>query len=105
MKTSHFIVQNLKKKFIEKGYKSEFLDKHKLTVEKSERNEMLKEKVREKPKQKCIPLTLTYNRFCPNIHKVIRKYGNLIAINESLKEIFNCRSKTAFRQKNPSRSL
>ena len=30
---------------------------------------MLKEKVREKPKQKCIPLTLTYNHFCSNISK------------------------------------
>ena len=28
------------------------------------------EKVKEKPKQICIPLTLTYKRFCPNISKV-----------------------------------
>ena len=33
---------------------------------------MLKEKFREKVKQTCIPLTLTYNRFCPTISKVIR---------------------------------
>ena len=55
-----------RKKIIEKGYKSE-LDKHILAIEKLDRNEMLKEKVREKPKQTCIPPTLTYNRFCPNI--------------------------------------
>ena len=48
----------LKQKFIEKGYKSGFLDKHISIVEKLDRNEMLKEKVRENPKQTCIPLTL-----------------------------------------------
>ena len=32
---------------------------------------MLKERGKEKPKQTCIPLTLTYNRFSPNISKVI----------------------------------
>ena len=52
-------------------------------------NEMLKEKVREKPTQTCIPLTLTYNRFCPNISQVTLKHWNLLAINESLKEIFH----------------
>ena len=66
----------LKQKFIEKGYKSDLLDKHILTVEKFDKNEMLKEKVREKPKQTCILLILTYNRFCPNISKVTRKYWN-----------------------------
>ena len=65
----------LKQKFIEKGHKSDLLDKHISTVQKLDRNEMLKKKVREKPKQACIPLplTLTYNLFCPNISKVIRK--------------------------------
>ena len=48
----------LKQKFIEKGYKSGFLDKHISIVEKLDGNEMLKEKVRENPKQTCIPLTL-----------------------------------------------
>ena len=42
---------------------------------------MLKEKVREKPKQTCIPLTLTDNRFGSNISKVIRKHWNLLVIN------------------------
>ena len=58
---------------------------------------MLKEKSRKKPKQTCIPLiTLTYNRFCRNISKVIRKHWNLLEINESRKEIFNCQPVTAF---------
>ena len=34
----------LKQKFIEKGYNSDLLDKHILTVEKLDRNEMFKEK-------------------------------------------------------------
>ena len=59
---------------------------------------MLKEKVREEPRQTCIPLTLTYNRFCPNISKVIRKHWNFLEIYESLKEIFNCQPITAFRR-------
>ena len=59
------------------------------------------EKVREKPKQTRIAQTLTSIRFCPNISKVIRKYWNLLEINESLKEIFNCQPVTAFsRNKN-----
>ena len=73
-----------------KEYKSDPLDKHMSTVEKLDRNEMLKEKVR-------IPLTLTYNRFSPNTSKVIRKHWSLLPINESLKEIFNCQLITAFR--------
>ena len=47
---------------------------------------MLKEKVRAKPKQICITLTLIYRRFCPNISKVIRKHWNLLELNESLKK-------------------
>ena len=65
---------------------------------------MLKENVREKLKQTCIPVTLTYNHFCPNISKVIRKHWNVLEINESLKEILNCQPITAFRQKTTSRS-
>ena len=85
-------------KFIEKGYKPGVLDKHISTVKKLDRNETLKEKAREKLKQTCIPLTLTYNCFCPNISLVIRKKWNLLKINESLKEKFNFQLITAFRQ-------
>ena len=74
-----------------KRYKSGFLDKHITKAEKLERNEMLKEIVREKPE-------LADNRFCPNINKVIRKHWNILEINESLKEIFNCQPITAFRR-------
>ena len=49
----------IKQKLIEKGYMSYVLDKHISTVEKLDKNEKLKEKVRKKPKQTCIPLTLT----------------------------------------------
>ena len=61
----------LKQKFIDKGYKSDLLDKHTSAAAKLDRNEMVKEKVRNKPKQTCIPLTIIYNRFHPNIIKVI----------------------------------
>ena len=99
MKTSSFIAQNLIKKFIEKGYKSDLLNIS--TVEKLDRSEMSKEKVEEKLKQTCIPLRLTYNYFCPNISKVIREHWNWLSINESIKEMFNCQPLTAFtRNKN-----
>ena len=88
----------LKQIFFKKGHKSNLLDKDISTVEKLDRNEILKEKVWEKPKQTFIPLTLIYNRFCSNISKVIRKYWDLLAINESLKEIFNYHPITALRQ-------
>ena len=39
-----------KQKYIEKEYRSDFLDKHILTVEKLDQNEMLKKRVWEKPK-------------------------------------------------------
>ena len=54
----------LKQIFFKKGHKSDLLDKDISTVEKPDRNEILKEKVWEKPKQTFIPLTLIYNRFC-----------------------------------------
>ena len=66
---------------------------------------MLKEKVREKSKQTCIQLTLTSNRFCPNISKVIQNHWNLLEINESLKEIFNCQPITACRLKRNLKNL
>ena len=50
---------------------------------------MLEEKIREKSK---------YNRFCPNISKVMRKHWNLLSINESPKEMFNCQPITSFRR-------
>ena len=41
---------------------------------------------------------ITYNPFCSTISKVMRKHWNLLAINEYVKEIFNCQPITAFRQ-------
>ena len=101
-KTTHIsTMENFKlycSTFIQKGYKSALLDQHISAVEKLDRNEIVKEKVIEKPKQTCISLTLTYNRFCTNISKVIWKHSNFLNINESLKEIFDCQPITAFRQ-------
>ena len=60
---------------------------------------MLKKRVREKPKQARIALTITSNRYCSNISKVmLLKNWNLLAINQSLIEIFNCEPITAFTQ-------
>ena len=73
LKTSSFISQNLNKGLSRKVTKINLLDKNISTVEKLDRNEMLKEKVRENPKQTCITQTLTYNRFFPDISKAIRK--------------------------------
>ena len=66
----------LKQKFIKTGYKSDLLDKCISTVEKLNRDETLKEKVREKPKQIFTPLALTttYSPICLSNSKVKRKY-------------------------------
>ena len=53
---------------------------------------MLKEKVRQKSKQRCIPLTLTQNCFCPNISKVIQKHWKLLEINESPTNVISNKS-------------
>ena len=82
--------------FIEKGCQSDLLDKHISTSEKLEWNEMLRKRVRENLEQTCIPLTLTCNRSCPIISKVIWECWNLLEINESLKEKLSCQPITAF---------
>ena len=46
-----FYCSELKQKFLEKGYKAVLLDKRISIVEKLDRNKILKENVREKPKQ------------------------------------------------------
>ena len=74
------------------------LDKHISTVEKLDRNEILNERVREKPKHSLISLVLTSNRHGPNIRKFNRKHWNLLVLNGSLKEIFNCQPITPFKQ-------
>ena len=66
---------------------------------------MLKRKVREKPEQASIPITLNCKGFCPNITKVMRKHWNVLAINESLKKIFNCQPITAFKQNKKLKEL
>ena len=88
MNTSRALLLTIKQKFIKKGYKSDLLYKHIATVEKLDQNEMLMRRVKEKLRQ-------------TTISKVIWKYWNLLAINESLREIFNCEPITAFKQKNP----
>ena len=51
---------------LKQGHKSDLLDKHISRVEKlDEKN--VNRRVREKPTQTHIPLTLTYNCFCLNI--------------------------------------
>ena len=58
----------------------------------------LEERIREKPMETRIPLTLIYNCFCSNISKVIQWHWNLQVINESLEEKFNCQPITAYKQ-------
>ena len=57
LNTSSFISHNINKSLLRKGTNLTFLNKHISTVEKLDQNGSLKENVREKPKQICIPLT------------------------------------------------
>ena len=45
-----------------------------------------------------IPLVFTYNRFLPNITKIIRKNWNILQINENFKEILKNQGIIAFKQ-------
>ena len=88
----------LKQKFIQKGYEPELLEKNISKVKTLNRNDMLQRKNQENSGKARIPLTLTYNGFLPNISKVFRKHWNLLLINDSLKETFNCQPITAFKR-------
>ena len=58
------------------------MNKHKKTVGKMDRKEILKEKNNTTSKETKIPLALTYNRRLSNISKVICKHWNILAINK-----------------------
>ena len=45
-----------------------------------------------------IPLTITYNRFLPNICKIIRKNWNILSVNESPKKSFQNEPVAAFKR-------
>ena len=90
--------KELKERFLEQGYSSELLDKHIKTDEKLDRNELIKGNKKDRPISTRIPLEITYNRFLPNISKIIRKNWNILSVNRSLKKIFQNEPVTAFKR-------
>ena len=80
--------KELKQQFLEEWYESELLGKHIKTVQKLDRNELIKGNKKDTPISTHIPLAITYNRFLPNTSKISRKEWNIISVNESLKQFF-----------------
>ena len=80
--------KELKQRFLEHRYNSELMNKHIKTVQKLDRNELIKGSKRGTPISTHIHLAVTYNRFLPNTSKIIRKKWNVISVNESLKQFF-----------------
>ena len=79
-------------------YNSELLDKYIKTVDKLDRNELIKGSRKDTPINTRIPLAITYNRFLPNISKIIRKNWTILSVNESLKKAFQNEAITAFKR-------
>ena len=80
--------KELRQRFLEQRYDSGLLDKYIITVQKLDRNEIIKGNKKDTPISTHIPLAVTYNRFLPNISKIIRKKWNIISVNKSLKQFF-----------------
>ena len=74
------------------------MDKHIKTDEKLDRNELIKGNKKDRPISTRIPLEITYNRFLPNISKIIRKNWNILSVNRSLKNFFQNEPVTAFKR-------
>ena len=83
--------KELKRWFFKQGYKTELLGKHIKTVEKLDRNELIKGNKIDKPINTCISLAITFNRFFANISKIIWK-------NKFLKNVFQNEPVTAFKR-------
>ena len=80
--------KELRQRFLEQRYDSGLLDKYIITVQKLDRNGIIKGNKKDTPISTHIPLAITYNRFLPNISKIIRKKWNIISVNKSLKQFF-----------------
>ena len=88
LKDFEYLCKELKQRFLEQRCNSELLGKQIKTVEKLDRNELGKGNKKDMSISTRIPLGITYNRFIPNISKIIQKNWNILSVNESLKKEF-----------------
>ena len=79
--------KEFKQQFLEQEYNSELLHKQIKTIEKLDRNELIKGKKKGTQIAACISLVITYNQFSPNVSTIIRQNWNILSVNESLKQI------------------
>ena len=73
------------------------MEKHIKTVQKLDRNELIKGNKKDTPVSTHIPLAITYNRFLPNTGKNYSKKWNIISVNESLKQFFKNKPVTSLK--------
>ena len=67
-------------------------------VKTRDRNELLKEKTRDRETQNKTLLVLTYNNFLPNINNLVRKHWNILNISRALQVFFQDEPITAFKR-------
>ena len=63
-----------------------------------DRNELLKQKTRDKETQNKTPLVLTYNCFLPNNSNIVRKYQNVVNISRTLQGLLQEEQITTFKR-------
>ena len=83
---------------MKQGYDQKLVDEQLEKVDKLARDYLLQEKDQEQQDPKRIPLTLTYNRFLPNLTAVARKNWHILQTNKSLRESFQEQPITAFKR-------
>ena len=83
---------------MKQGYDQKLVDEQLEKVDKLARDNLLQEKDQEQQDPKRIPLTLTYNRFLPNLTAVVRKNWNILQTNKSRRELFQEQPITAFKR-------
>ena len=78
----------LKNWFPEQGYNSELLAWYIKTVEKLDKDKLIKGNKKDTTINTRIQLAIIFNRFLPNISKIIQTNWNILSANELLKKIF-----------------
>ena len=88
-------MQELKKRLVNQGYNKKSFHQQLSKVKTIDRNELPKEKTHDKETERKTPVVLTYNRFLPDISKIVRKNWN---ISRTRQELFQEEPITAFKR-------
>ena len=88
---------NLKKSFINRGFKENFLDTHLQLLSEIERNALLAPKSKEEHQNR-VPFVLPNNKTLPNVKQIINKHWHLLQINSNVRTAFKQEPIIAYRR-------